>query len=132
PGLDRKVALKFLHRRLLGDRRSEERFLREGRALAGIDHSHVVRVYAVGAWHGWPYIAMEFVDGTPLSTIARGGRTSIERAMRIAEDIASALAAIHAARLVHNDLKPANVVLRNRDGSACLLDFGLARSLAST
>jgi serine/threonine-protein kinase len=132
PGLDRKVALKFLHRRLLGDRRSEERFLREGRALAGIDHSHVVRVYSVGSWHNWPYIAMEFVDGTPLSALVRGGRTSIAQALRIAEDVASALAAIHAARIVHHDVKPANVMLRHRDGAACLLDFGLARSLSST
>src|SRR5262249_41500160 len=65
PGLDRKVALKFLHRRLLGDRRAEERFVREGRALAGIEHPNVVKVHAVGSWDGWPYLAMEFVEGTP-------------------------------------------------------------------
>ncbi len=132
PGLDRKIALKLLHRRLVGDRRAEERFVREGRALAGVEHAHVVKVYAVGAWRGWPYIAMEYVEGTPLSALARGGRTSIAQALRIAEDVAAALAAIHAARIVHHDVKPANVVLRHRDGSACLLDFGLARSLGVT
>src|SRR5207249_4802392 len=60
PGLDRKVALKFLHRRLIGDRVAEERFLREGRALAGVDHPNVVKVYSVGTWKGRPYLAMEF------------------------------------------------------------------------
>jgi len=132
PGLDRKAALKFLHRRLLGDKRAEDRFIREGRALAGIDHPNVVKVYAVGAWRGWPYLAMEFIEGTPLSTLVRGGRTSIAQAIRVAEDLACALGAIHSARIVHRDVKPANAVLRHRDGSACLLDFGLARSLATT
>jgi tetratricopeptide (TPR) repeat protein len=132
PVLVRKVALKFLHRRLLGDPRAEDRFLREGRALAGIEHPNVVRVHVVGDWNGWPYLAMEYIEGTLLSSLARGGRTPIAAALRVAEDLAAAVAAIHARRLVHRDVKPANVVLRHRDGSACLLDFGLVRSLATT
>jgi tetratricopeptide (TPR) repeat protein len=132
PALERKVALKFLHRRLVGDRRAEDRFLREGRALAGIEHANVVKVHTVGSWNGWPYLAMEFVEGTTLAQVAHGGRTSVAQALRVAEDLAAAIAAIHQKRLVHRDVKPANVVLRNRDGSACLLDFGLARSVATT
>jgi tetratricopeptide (TPR) repeat protein len=132
PALERDVVLKFLHSRLVGDRRAEERFVREGRALAGVDHPNVVRVHSVGRWHERPYLAMEFVDGVPLAQAIRSGRVPLATALRVAEDLAAALSAIHAQRIVHGDVKPANVVLRNRDGSACLLDFGLARSLTAT
>jgi tetratricopeptide (TPR) repeat protein len=129
PGLDRDVVLKFLHGRLMGDQRAELRFVREGRALAGVDHANVVKVYGVGRWRHRPYLAMEYVEGTPLSRAIRSGRMAVDDALRVAEDLAAALAAIHAQRIVHGDVKPANVVLRHRDGSACLIDFGLARPL---
>jgi hypothetical protein len=132
PGLERDIVLKFLHARLVGDRRAEERFVREGRALAGVDHPNVVRIHSVGRWQERPYLAMEYVDGVPLAHAIRGGRMPLAAALRVAEDLAAALAAIHSQRIVHGDLKPANVVLRDRDGSACLLDFGLARSLSAT
>jgi tetratricopeptide (TPR) repeat protein len=132
PGLDRELVLKFMHSRLVGDRRAEDRFLREGRALAGVEHPNVVRVHSVNRWRERPYLAMEYVDGVVLAHAIRGGRLPLAAALRVAEDIAGALAAIHDKRIVHGDVKPANIVLRSRDGSACLLDFGLARTLTST
>ncbi len=132
PALDRPAAVKFLHRRLLADPGARRRFVREARALAEVVHPCVVRVYSVGEWNGWPYLAMEYVDGTTLARVVRAGRVPIGEALRIAEDLASALAAVHARRLTHRDVNPANVVLRHHDRRACLIDFGLARSLDRT
>lgn len=132
PELDRRVALKFLRAGLLGNERAERFFRREGRTLAGISHPHVVRVWSVGSWNGWPFLVMELVEGRPLADRTRRGPLPPGDALRIAEELASALAAVHAAGVIHRDVNPNNVILRDVDGTVCLIDFGLARTLART
>ncbi len=130
--LDRAVAVKFLRRGLVGDAASERRFRREGRALAAVNHPHVVRVHRVGALEDWPYIVMEYVEGTPLAARLRVGPLPVEEALRVAEELASALAEVHGRRIAHRDLSPSNVMLRSGSGQVCLIDFGLSKPLDTT
>ncbi len=125
--LGREVAVKFLHASLLGDERARRRFLREGRTLAQIRSPHVVSVHSVGAHEGWPYIVMELIEGPPLARRLQGRTLAWESALDVLEQVARALAVVHAAGLVHRDVKPENIVLREREGTECLIDFGLAR-----
>jgi serine/threonine protein kinase len=111
--LGRSVALKLLHHRF------SDRFEREARALAALNHPHICALYDVGP----DYLVMEFVDGKPLQ-----GPLRPETALRHAREIASALDAAHRAGVVHRDLKPANILIGK--SGAKLLDFGLARDTA--
>ncbi len=118
--LERTVALKVLKRSIVESRKS---LLKEARAAARLNHPHVCTIYAVEEEDGLPVVAMEYLDGEPLSEVIAG--LDRDRAMRLAAQIASALAAAHAAGVVHGDLKPANVIV-TRQGIAKVLDFGLA------
>jgi len=129
PGLDRRVAVKFLRDGFLRDERILRRFSSEGKALAKVEHPHVVRVHAVGEWEGWPYLVMEYVQGAPLARRLDEGPLPVAEALRTAEELAGALAAIHDRRIVHRDVNPSNCILREEDGALCLVDFGLAREL---
>jgi serine/threonine protein kinase len=121
--LERMVALKILKRSI---RESREAALTEARSAAKLNHPHVCTVYAVEEEDGLPMIAMEFVDGQPLSqTIEEGLRR--DSALRFASQIALGLAAAHAQGVIHGDLKPANVIM-SEQGIAKILDFGLAIS----
>lgn len=97
------------------------RFEREGRLAAGIVHPNVVRVYDVGSDEDGPYLVMQLVDGPSVAAAQPGS----EQAATIGNEIASALTALHAAGIVHGDVKPANILLA--DGTAHLTDFGVAR-----
>lgn len=124
PELDRKVAIKLLH----ADSASEtqqERMRAEARALARLDHPNIVGVHEIGTLGSRLFIAMELVDGVPLSTWLETPRPWREVA-DVALQAGRGLAAAHDAGLVHRDFKPANVMLR-KDGRAVVLDFGLAR-----
>ncbi len=132
PGLGRDVAVKMLREDLLGDPRSRRLFRREGRALAGVHSPAVVRVYAVGEWEDWPYLAMEFIEGRSLASALEEGPVPPAEALALAARLAEALAAVHAAGVVHGDVTPGNVLLRAADGSPCLIDFGLARAPGHT
>jgi streptogramin lyase len=126
--LDRPVALKLIATPLARDEAFRERFVRESRAAAAIDHPNVIPVYSAGEDGGRLYLAMRFVDGEDLrSLVAREGPLEPACAASIIAQIGSALDAAHARGLVHRDIKPANVLLdRNH---AYLTDFGLTKRL---
>ncbi len=132
PALDREVALKVLHAHLAGDPFIRERFLREGRALARVRHPNIVHVYDAGEAGALAYLAMELVEGRPLDAILRErGRLSLPEVLAITDQVAGALAAVHARQLVHRDVKPNNILIEHGTGRAVLLDLGVARDLAS-
>ena len=124
--LDRRVAVKVLD--LLSDQESAAlRTLLEGRAAAHVVHPHVVAIHAIGEFAGVPYLEMEYVDGGSLRQQMRGPTTTGQAATWLAQ-LAAALTTAHDAGVVHCDVKPENVLLKQR-GLACkLADFGLARS----
>jgi hypothetical protein len=125
--LRRRVALKTLRPILMRGAAGREEFLREGRAVAAVEHDHVVGVHQVGEIDGVPYLAMQFLEGEPLEgRLRRGPRLPVAEAVRIALEAAEGLAAVHQRGLVHRDVTPANLWLEGTQGRVKLLDFGLA------
>jgi serine/threonine-protein kinase len=128
--LGRPAALKLLSPGL-GEADFSERFLRESRLAASLEHPSIVPIYDAGEEDGLLYIAMALVDGTDLKTlVAREGPLPLRRTLLIVGQIASALDAAHARGLVHRDVKPANILV-GPDDRAYLTDFGVAKELAS-
>jgi serine/threonine-protein kinase len=124
--LERPVALKLLAADRAGDRDFRERFQRESRMAAAIDHPNVIPVFAAGEEDGRLYLVMRYVGGTDLQGLLRSrGALEPARAAGIVAQVADALDAAHAAGLVHRDVKPANVLLSG--DHAYLSDFGLTR-----
>jgi predicted Ser/Thr protein kinase len=124
--LGRRVALKVPHF-AAADGPEVQRFYREARAAATIEHPHVCPVYDVGEQDGTPYLTMAFVEGTPLGNLIRGGKTVSQRqAAGVVRKLALALAEAHERGVVHRDLKPSNVMINQR-GEPVVMDFGLAR-----
>jgi tRNA A-37 threonylcarbamoyl transferase component Bud32 len=127
--LERWVAIKLMHRDITEDPDQLERFRREARAVARLNHPHVVTVIDFGEDDGRPYIVLEFVEGETLKQrIRRLGRLPVGEAVAYAIEIGRALSAAHAERLVHRDVKPQNVLI-DQEGRAKVTDFGIARSL---
>ena len=126
--MDRIVALKILPPKLAKDPSFKERFTREARASGRLDHLHIVHGIDVGEEKGLAYFAMEYVDGSTVkSELKRKGKLPWREGVRIAKEIANALAyAWDAQRLVHRDVKPDNIML-TRDRVAKLCDLGLAK-----
>ncbi|MGI8461958.1 MAG: serine/threonine protein kinase [Solirubrobacterales bacterium] len=132
--LDITVALKLIKPEFARDEAFRERFKRESRLAASIEHPNVLPVRHAGEEDGLLYITMRYVDGTDLrSLIDRTGRVEADRTATIIDGVGAALDAAHASGLVHRDVKPANVLLEGMDGSghAYLTDFGLTRHTAS-
>jgi hypothetical protein len=129
--LDRPVALKLIAPQLAEDTGFRERFVRESRAAASIDHPNVIPIYYTGEDDGALYIAMRYVEGSDLRTLVRAEqRLDPGRAAHIVAQVASALDAAHARGIVHRDVKPANVLLGASD-HAYLTDFGLTKKVTS-
>jgi eukaryotic-like serine/threonine-protein kinase len=127
--LERKVALKVLHATLADQEDCVERFRREARMVAGLQHQNIVGVIDRGEDDGCPFIVLEFVGGRNLKQLVeREGPLPFERALELGMQIARGLAFAHANGFVHRDVKPQNVLL-NGDGEAKVTDFGIARSL---
>jgi serine/threonine protein kinase/tetratricopeptide (TPR) repeat protein len=124
----RQVALKVIKPEYKDDESSHQRFLREARSMAKLKSEHVVMVHEVGQQNGMPFIAMELLEGIPLSDLLDDqSRPPIREILRIAREIATALAAAHAHGVIHRDIKPENIWLEKPNGRIKLLDFGLAR-----
>jgi eukaryotic-like serine/threonine-protein kinase len=129
PTLERWVAIKLMHRDISHDPDQLERFRREARAVARLNHPHIVTVIDAGEDDGAPYIVFEYVEGETLKErIRRLGRLPVSEAVAYAIEIGRALECAHANRLVHRDVKPQNVLI-DPDGRAKVTDFGIARSL---
>ncbi|MEK7865205.1 MAG: serine/threonine-protein kinase [Planctomycetota bacterium] len=129
--LRKKVAIKILAAEFFADPLLVDRFLREARLAAQLDHPNVVRILNAGQERGLHFIVLEFVDGESLERrLSRDGRLEPTEALRIADQMARGLAAAHALGIVHRDIKPANVLL-SRDGGVKVADFGLAREILS-
>ena len=123
--LDRTVALKFLDEPLAAESDFHERLETEGRAMARLEHPHIVAVYDLGREAGHSYIAMEFVEGLPLSHKIP---MPLSRALLLADQVCDALAYAHERGVVHCDVKPENILLDCR-GNVKVSDFGVARIL---
>ncbi|HEU5061616.1 MAG TPA: serine/threonine-protein kinase [Solirubrobacterales bacterium] len=134
PGLERRVALKLIAPEAASDDVFARRFAEESRIAASIEHPNVVPIYAAGEEDGVPWIAMRYVAGSDLDRrIAREGRLEPAEAVALIAQVGNGLDAIHAAGLVHRDVKPANVLLSGEPGAehAYITDFGVARNVAT-
>ena len=124
--LDRSVALKLIAPEFAKDPAFRERFLREPRLAASLDHPGVVPIYEAGEREGQLYLAMRWVEGSDLrQMLQRGGRLSPEVTLSVLSQVAEALDATHRRGLVHRDVKPANILVDD-DGHAYLGDFGIS------
>jgi serine/threonine-protein kinase len=127
--LERNVALKILHEQYNADEEFVERFKREARSVAQLQHPNIVTVIDRGEEEGRQYIVFEYIDGENLKElVVRKGRLDVHEALEIALEVARGLAFAHEQGLVHRDVKPQNVLL-NGDGRAKVTDFGIARSI---
>ncbi len=130
--LERPVALKLLAANLAGDADFRERFVREARLAARLSHPNVVQVYDAGEEGGVPFIVMEYVPGETLAALrGRRGKISPAESAALARQAALGLEHAHGAGLVHRDVKPQNLLLRD-GGLLKITDFGIARAAEST
>lgn len=129
--LDRIVALKFLSPRVVSDGESRERFTREAKAAAALDHPNVCTVFEIGEWNGQAFLAMAFIEGQTVKDKIRQRPLKLSEAIDITLQVARGLRAAHDKGIVHRDVKPANVMV-NRQGQARIMDFGLARFVEAT
>src|SRR5437667_5525684 len=128
--LERPVAIKLMHREIASHSDQLERFRREARAVAQLNHPHIVTVIDAGEDESTPYIVFEYVEGETLKErIRRFGRLPIPEAIAYAIEIARALGAAHERGIVHRDINPQNVLI-DAEASAKVTDFGIARTLA--
>src|SRR6478735_4930591 len=135
PALKRLVVVKVLAPALAQNDRARARFKREAEAAAAVAHPNVVSIFEVGELPktGTSYIVMQYVEGPTLNEAFPAGTVAPEsEARRILSEVASALAAAHARRLVHRDIKPTNVILDRSTGRAVVLDFGISAILVPT
>jgi len=135
--LERTVALKLLAPQLSDDEAFRERFLRESRLAASLDHPNVIPIYEAGEEDGVFFIAMRFVEGLDLKTVLkREGSLPLDRTSSVISQVANALSAAHAKGLVHRDVKPANILMASGFGPeesdhVYLSDFGVVKHSAS-
>jgi serine/threonine protein kinase len=129
--LGRKVALKVIGDQLAADSEFRERFVDEARNTSAIDHAHVVPLYDFDEIDGQLYIAMRYVEGSDLASLIKDGPLAAQRTLTLLGQVADALDALHGRGLVHLDVKPANVLVTNKENiggeHVYLADFGLTR-----
>ena len=126
PKLDRLVALKVLSSHLAGDPAFAERFDREARLLARLNHPNIVTVFDSGVAGPFAYLLMEFVDGVNLRQAMKAGRFTPQEALALVQDICAALKFAHEQGILHRDIKPENILIDSR-GQVKIADFGIAK-----
>ncbi len=125
--LDRDVALKFLPPHLSADEAAKKRFLVEARAAASLEHPNICTVHEIGETHdGQLYIVMGYYEGETLDARIAAGPLALDDALRIALEVGRGLAKAHERKIIHRDVKPANIMLTS-DGQVKILDFGIAK-----
>src|SRR3954454_8217913 len=130
--LGRQVALKLLAPELAENQSFRERFVRESRVAARVDHPNVIPIYEAGEAAGQYFIAMRFVDGLDLRDILHSnGPLDLTRALSVLTQVAGALDAAHAQGLVHRDVKPGNILVGAESEHCYLTDFGLTKAISS-
>jgi serine/threonine protein kinase len=128
--LRRRVALKVMSPGLALSEEGRQRFLREARTAAALEHDHIVPVYQAGEDQGVLFLAMPLLRGESLETRLRRERLPLAEVLRIGRELALGLAAAHAQGVIHRDIKPANIWLEAETGRVKILDFGLARAVS--
>jgi eukaryotic-like serine/threonine-protein kinase len=127
PNLNRVVAIKVMGTALTANAQARERFQREARSIAAINHDHVVTVHAVGQHQGIPFLVMEYVQGVTLAErIEKSAPLPLQEIVLVGIQVADALARAHAQGIVHRDVKPGNILLQSQPARAKIGDFGLA------
>ena len=130
--LDRDVALKVLRRDLAQDEAFASRFRREARSAARLSHPNVVSVFDQGDDDGHMFLAMEYVPGQTLREVMKAeGPLTPRAALDLMTPVLQALGAAHRAGIIHRDVKPENIILREDDGTVKVADFGLARAVSN-
>jgi serine/threonine protein kinase len=132
--LDREVAIKLLADNFAGDEEVRKRFSREARLAAKLDHPNVVQVFDVGEEEDRPYIVMEYVDGGTVEDRLKRRRRSLatSEALQLLSQLCDGLGHAHSKQLIHRDIKPQNLLLRESDGCLKITDFGIARAAEET
>src|SRR5262245_52381552 len=125
--LERKVAIKVLPAE---NPEGAKRLRREALAAAALDHPHIGAIYEVGEEQGRSFIVMQYIEGETLAARMQRQPLSLDDALSLAIEVADALAEAHAHRIIHRDIKTANIIVDAR-GHAKVLDFGLARRIRS-
>jgi len=123
--LDRKVALKILPADLAANRDRMQRFVREAKSAAALNHPNIAHIYEIGESNGLNFIAMEFIDGHTFGEVIQS-ETDLRKIVRYLQRVAEGLTKAHAAGIVHCDLKPDNIMVTH-DGHVKILDFGIAK-----
>jgi serine/threonine protein kinase len=126
----RQVAIKILPKQLAQDEEWKERFLREARTVAQLNHPNIATIYGIDEQDDALYIAMELIEGESLSTVTARGPMTPADAVRVAVDVCDGLSEAHAKGIVHRDIKPDNIILSPR--FVKILDFGIAKQIGGT
>ncbi len=133
PEIQRELAIKVLNQQFRKDPECVSRFLQEARAAGSLSHPNIVTIYDVGEAQGFPYIAMELLNGQPLDVVMRErGAFDPADVLNIGVQLSDALAYAHQLGIVHRDIKPSNVMLSQDGRTPKILDFGIARVSQAT